>query len=166
MGYAFLLDCFVPRFLSPINTISSLYGIVFICAVFWEKINMAEKVEIDIPGIGLIEAKNAATEATLLEILKVMQGTQKAIQQQGKDKGKGGSNVGGAGKADAANMAAFNKEQQSAGKSFSILGAAARGVGLAFNTVGKTAGIAVGGFNRMAGGAAMAAGATDRKSVV
>ena len=121
---------------------------------------MAEKVEIDIPGIGLIEAKNAATEATLLEILKVMQGTQKAIQQQGKDKGKGGSSAGGAGKADAANMAAFNKEQQSAGKSFSILGAAARGVGLAFNTVGKTAGIAVGGFNRMAGGAAMAAGAT------
>lgn len=121
---------------------------------------MAEKVEIDIPGIGLIEAKNAATEATLMEILKVMQGTQKAIQQQGKGKDKGGSGSGGAGKADAANMAAFNKEQQSASKSFSVLGAAARGVGLAFNTVGKTAGIAVGGFNRMAGGAAMAAGAT------
>ena len=121
---------------------------------------MAEKVEIDIPGIGLIEAKNAASEATLLEILDVMKGTQKAIQQQGKDTKKGGAGSGGAGKADAGNMAAFNKEQQGATKSFSILGAAARGVGLAFNTVGKTAGIAVGGFNRMAGGAAMAAGAT------
>ena len=121
---------------------------------------MAEKVEIDIPGIGLIEAKNAATEATLLEILDVLKGTQKDNNKNAKDKGKGGAGSGGAGKADAANMAAFNKEQQSAGKSFSILGAAARGVGLAFNTVGKTAGIAVGGFNRMAGGAAMAAGAT------
>jgi hypothetical protein len=38
---------------------------------------MAEKVEIDIPGVGLIEAKNAATEATLLEILEVLKGTQK-----------------------------------------------------------------------------------------
>jgi hypothetical protein len=34
-------------------------------------------VFIDIPGIGNVEAKNAATEATLREILKVMQGVQK-----------------------------------------------------------------------------------------
>jgi hypothetical protein len=121
---------------------------------------MAEKVEIDIPGIGLIEAKNAATEATLLEILDVLKSTQKDNNKNAKDKGKGGAGSGGAGKADAGNMAAFNKEQQGATKSFSVLGAAARGVGMAFTGVGKAAGIAVGGFNRMAGGAAMAAGAT------
>jgi hypothetical protein len=34
-------------------------------------------VMIDIPGIGNVEAKNAATEATLKEILKAMQGVQK-----------------------------------------------------------------------------------------
>lgn len=119
---------------------------------------MAEKVEIDIPGIGLIEAKNAATEATLNEILKVLQSTQKDNNKNSKAGAKGSST--GPSKADAANMAAFNKEQQSAGKSFSILGAAARGVGTAFNVVGKTAGVAVGGFNRMAAGAGMAAGAT------
>ncbi len=121
---------------------------------------MAEKVEIDIPGIGLIEAKNAATEATLQEILKVLQSTQKDNNKNARGGPKGGSGGGGPSKADAANMAAFNKEQQNAGKNFSVLGAAARGVGIALNTVGKTAGIAVGGFNRMAAGAGMAAGAT------
>ena len=121
---------------------------------------MAEKVEIDIPGIGLIEAKNAATEATLLEILEVMKGTQKSIQQQAKNKGKESGSGSGPSKADAGNMASFNKEQQAAGKSFSVLGAAARGAGMAFTGVGKAAGIAVGGFNRMASGAGVAAGAT------
>ena len=42
-------------------------------------------VFIDIPGVGNVEAKNAATEATLKEILKVMQGVQRNT------KGKGGS---------------------------------------------------------------------------
>jgi hypothetical protein len=119
---------------------------------------MAEKVEIDIPGIGLIEAKNAATEATLLEILKVLENTQKDNTKNAK--GKSGGSGSGPSKADASGMAAFNKEQQTAGKSFSILGAAARGAGMGLTAVGKTAGIAVGGFNRMAGGAAAAAGAT------
>jgi predicted chitinase len=121
---------------------------------------MAEKVEIDIPGIGLIEAKNAATEATLLEILKVLEGTQKDNAKNAKAASKGAGGGSGPSKADAANMAAFNKEQQAAGKSFSILGAAAKGAGMAMNAVGKTAGIAVGGFNQMAKGAGMAAGAT------
>jgi hypothetical protein len=40
---------------------------------------MAERVEIDIPGIGRIEAKNAASEATLLEILKALQTIDKRI---------------------------------------------------------------------------------------
>jgi hypothetical protein len=34
-------------------------------------------VTIDIPGIGSVEAKNAASEATLREILKAMQAVQK-----------------------------------------------------------------------------------------
>ena len=119
---------------------------------------MAEKVEIDIPGIGLIEAKNAAADSTLQEILKVLQSTQKDNNKNSKGGTKGGTT--GPSKADAANMAAFNKEQQSAGKSFNVLGAAARGAGMAMTAVGKTAGVAVGGFNQMAKGAGMAAGAT------
>ena len=38
-------------------------------------------VTIDIPGIGNVEAKNAATEATLREILKVMQGVEKSSKR-------------------------------------------------------------------------------------
>lgn len=48
-------------------------------------------VTIDIPGIGNVEAKNAATEATLREILKAIQGVQKNT---------GGGGGGGAGAGD------------------------------------------------------------------
>ena len=41
---------------------------------------MAQKVEIDIPGIGKILAENAASEHTLEELLKVMQGIQKQLK--------------------------------------------------------------------------------------
>jgi len=44
-------------------------------------------VNIDIPGIGNIEAKNAASEATLREILAVMKGVDKNTKKRGKDKG-------------------------------------------------------------------------------
>jgi hypothetical protein len=50
-------------------------------------------VTIDIPGIGNVEAKNAATEATLREILKAIQGVQK--NTSGKGVGPGGSGGGG-----------------------------------------------------------------------
>jgi len=43
-------------------------------------------VTIDIPGVGSVEAKNAASEATLREILKAMQGVEKKITGK---KGKG-----------------------------------------------------------------------------
>ena len=49
---------------------------------------MAQGVMIDIPGIGNVEAKNAATEATLREILKAMQGVQKNTASSG---GAGGA---------------------------------------------------------------------------
>jgi len=50
-------------------------------------------VTIDIPGIGNVEAKNAASESTLREILKVMQAVQK---NTAKKPGKGGAGAGGA----------------------------------------------------------------------
>jgi hypothetical protein len=50
-------------------------------------------VFIDIPGIGNVEAKNAATESTLREILKAMQG----VQKNTKDGGGGSDNKGGGG---------------------------------------------------------------------
>jgi hypothetical protein len=55
-------------------------------------------VFIDIPGVGNVEAKNAATEATLREILKVMQGTNKLLNSKaGKGSGSGGGAGSGAG---------------------------------------------------------------------
>jgi hypothetical protein len=54
-------------------------------------------VTIDIPGIGNVEAKNAATEATLREILKVMQGVQKNTGGGGGGGGGAGGGAGGGG---------------------------------------------------------------------
>jgi hypothetical protein len=50
---------------------------------------MAQVVTIDIPGIGNVEAKNAASEATLFEILKIMKKFDKETNG-GKDLGDGG----------------------------------------------------------------------------
>ena len=44
--------------------------------------NLADKVSIDIPGVGLVEAFNAAQESTLREILA-------AIEKSGDDGGGG-----------------------------------------------------------------------------
>jgi hypothetical protein len=58
-------------------------------------------VFVDIPGIGNVEAKNAATEATLREILKVMQGIDKNTasslkeDKKGRDEDKKGGKEGG-----------------------------------------------------------------------
>jgi hypothetical protein len=51
-------------------------------------------VFIDIPGIGNIEAKNAASESTLRELLAVMKGVQKNTGAGG---GAGGGGAGGGG---------------------------------------------------------------------
>jgi hypothetical protein len=48
-------------------------------------------VTIDIPGIGGVEAKNAASESTLREILKAMQAVQKNTAGKGGKGGKGGA---------------------------------------------------------------------------
>ena len=50
---------------------------------------MVQKVEIDIPGIGKIEAKNAASEKTLQDILKALQG-RAANANGGAQPGSGG----------------------------------------------------------------------------
>jgi len=83
---------------------------------------MATPVSIDIPGIGLIEAKNAATEETLREILKVMQGVQKNTAG-GRRAGGSAGRAGGPG-ADPGGTT--NKAADTAAKG---LGAFAKGLG-------------------------------------
>jgi len=54
---------------------------------------MAQPVLVDIPGIGTVEAKNAASEHTLNEILKIMKKYEKLkLGGSGKDDKKGGGN--------------------------------------------------------------------------
>ena len=93
-------------------------------------------VFIDIPGIGNIEAKNAATEATLKEILKALKGA-----KGGGGGGSGGSSGGGggggaAGGAGAASSGALAKGGSLLGKTF---GALNRMVGGATGAMAKTA---------------------------
>jgi len=86
-------------------------------------------VTIDIPGIGNVEAKNAASEATLREILKAMQGVQNNT--------RGGA--GGAGTAGG--------------------GAGGRGAGQGIGNLSKNATSAAGKLGKMAGVAGVVAGA-------
>jgi hypothetical protein len=89
-------------------------------------------VFIDIPGIGNVEAKNAATEATLREILKAMQGVQK--NTAGGGGGGGGGDAGSAG--------------GTAGPS-SLLGKAASKAGEAMGKVAGKVMPVIGGFARL-----------------
>lgn len=91
-------------------------------------------VMIDIPGVGTVEAKNAASEATLREILKALGGTGGGAGGAG-GAGKGGPSGGGAGAGGAG------------------------GVGKAFNMLGKAVGGTVGVLGKMAGGVVKATGA-------
>jgi hypothetical protein len=86
-------------------------------------------VFIDIPGVGNVEAKNAATEATLKEILKVMQGVQRNT------KGKGGSG----------NAGSDNDSPQQTSNLARAAGMAGKGLG----TLAKTAGTVIGGFDTL-----------------
>lgn len=76
---------------------------------------MAEKVEIEIPGIGKIEATNAATEATLLDILEVLKNTQKDNTKNSKEalkNSKGGKSAA----ADTKGVDQLNKSATAASK--------------------------------------------------
>jgi uncharacterized membrane protein YgcG len=124
---------------------------------------MAQKVEIDIPGIGKILAENAASEHTLEELLKVMQGIQKQLksaqgkQPPGKAPGKTpGGAPGGAPGASAASNKAQQQQTQQTGKSSKGLytlgvatGVAARG----FDIMTTRAGEVTGSFLGLAGSA-------------
>jgi hypothetical protein len=66
-------------------------------------------VTIDIPGVGNVEAKNAASEATLLQILAAMKASNKALGGLGKGKGGGTTGAGGGSKDVDSNNAAHKK---------------------------------------------------------
>lgn len=78
-------------------------------------------VTIDIPGVGNVEAKNAASEATLQAILRAMQGVQRNIRGGGG--GGGGSSGGGGGSGAAAASSSVTSASAKLGQS---LGFAAR----------------------------------------
>jgi predicted chitinase len=124
---------------------------------------MAEKVEIDIPGVGLIEAKNAATEATLLEILDVLRGTQKDNNknadktQKSNKQNSGPAPQGGGG--GGGGIGDLMKGAAGASKGLNLLNNAGKAAGIGMNVLGRSAGMAVGGVGKLAGGAVIAAGA-------
>ena len=121
---------------------------------------MAEKVEIDIPGIGLIEAKNAATEATLMEILDVLKGTQKDANKN--SKGKGGSGQGGGSKEakeGAENQSRLNKETKGGIGAAKAFAAGGKLAGSSLKLVGQAAHLATYAVSGLAAGAGAAAGA-------
>jgi hypothetical protein len=118
-------------------------------------------VFIDIPGIGNVEAKNAATEATLREILKAMQGVQKNTTGGGGGGGGGGdagSAGGKAGPTSALGKAASKASEamgKVAGKVMPVIGGFARlsdsivGTISDFAKVGDSVEAAAGVFNKL-----------------
>ena len=93
-------------------------------------------VFIDIPGVGNVEAKNAATEATLKELLKAMQGVQKNTGGGGGGAPSGGSGGGGA----------ATKED---GKAPGLLGKAANAAGQAMGKLSAKVMPVIGGFQTL-----------------
>lgn len=118
---------------------------------------MAEKVEIEIPGIGLIEAKNAATEATLNEILRVLQGTQKDINKSSKN--KGGDNKGGQTGDGGKSLAGMNQAASNASKRLNTMAQAGELAGKSVRLMGYAAGSAAGAVSGLAAAGGAAAGA-------
>ena len=121
---------------------------------------MAQKVEIDIPGVGRVIADNAASEHTLNELLKVMQGIQKQFKSGIGPGGSAGQGAVGGAKQTGGGAAAQNKAQQQntqqSGKNSQALyklgvatGVAARG----FNKITTGAGVVAGSFLGLANGA-------------
>ncbi len=98
-------------------------------------------VTIDIPGIGNVEAKNAATEATLREILKAMQGVQKNT----------GGSAAGAGGGGGGAAAAGGGGGGGAGKDVGFLGKAANAVGQTMGKLSSKVMPVIGGFQALNG---------------
>lgn len=130
---------------------------------------MAQNVIIDIPGIGQVEAKNAATEHTLNEILKIMQkfdkqtnGGKKPMGASGGDAAagpQGAGNQGGGGAGAGKSMGMVEKAGYALGKSFKNLGSfMSSGTGL-FLSIVDLAGV---GLGKIAGVATYVAGALTK----
>ena len=98
-------------------------------------------VMIDIPGIGQVEAKNAASEATLKAILAALGGG-------GGRGGAGGGGAGGGGRGGAGGAGGGG-----------ALGLASAALSKSFKSVGFMAGMAVSGIGKLKNGAIQAAGA-------
>ena len=102
-------------------------------------------VKIDIPGIGEVQADNAASEQTLREILKALGG------RPGQIDGQGGGGAGGAG---------VGPEAKKASQSVKKLGTASKDGASAINKMASAASSVVGGaFNLIVGTIGTAAGA-------
>ena len=114
---------------------------------------MAEKVTIDIPGIGKVEAENAASEATLKKLLDAITKNQKANAKAGASGGSragdgtsggggaggGGAGGGGGGKGGGAGGGAGPQAAAASkgAKALNALGAAGAGAGYALGTAAK-----------------------------
>ena len=102
-------------------------------------------VKIDIPGIGEVQSDNAASEATLREILKALGG------RPGQIDGQGGGGAGGAG---------VGPEAKKASQSVKKLGTASKDGASAINKMASAASSVVGGaFNMVVGTIGAPAGA-------
>jgi len=117
-------------------------------------------VFIDIPGIGNVEAKNAASEATLQAILQVMQGVQKntAGGSRGGAGGRAGGGApsaggagGGAGGGGAGGGAAQTTSQKAAAFSNRMAATSATQFGKASNYASQMASSAGKGFDKVTG---------------
>ena len=96
-------------------------------------------VFIDIPGVGNIEAKNAASEATLKEILKAMQSMNRAVGgRAGGGGGGAGGGAGGGGGAGAANR--FGAASNYAARAGQNFGKMAEGLSKVFTGAGNAVG--------------------------
>ena len=102
---------------------------------------MAEKVTIEIPGIGKVEAENAASEATLKKLLDAINKNQKANSKPGAPGAGGDGTSGGGGRSGGgpagAGAAASNASTSKSAKALNALGAASAGAGYALGTAAK-----------------------------
>jgi hypothetical protein len=127
---------------------------------------MAEVVEIDIPGIGKIEAKNAATEATLKELVDAIKGLQKSTDKNAKDqikaaKASGSQPGAGASPQAAQNAAKMNQQNAAGAKTMGGLNRASKIAGAAFTQMGKIGRFAGGSITQFGAAAARASDITD-----
>lgn len=108
---------------------------------------MAQSVLIDIPGIGQVEAKNAASEATLQEMLKIMRKFDKST-----DGGKKSVDGSGGGSGGGSSSGSGNGGGSQAAKSQSLLGKAAFAAGVGMAKLDTAARMVLGGFRGLAEG--------------